>query len=138
MARDVAVSHVVHRGSVVLDIHPTSPSLNLSNELAASSSMSLPWFFEEKDLSPSSVVNALSSLLCIGNQSTLLAHNLGLDLCGGVPYELPREVLCDAVAMSVSFHKMLLFPSCEAPLKSLLCTSGCWYQWVFSEGLMIW
>jgi len=70
---------------MVLDIHPTSASFNLSNELAASSSMSLLWFFEEKDQSPSVVVNAPSSLFSMGNQSTLSAHNWGLDLCGHVP-----------------------------------------------------
>ena len=62
LARDVVVSQEDCRGSVVLDIHPTSASFNLSNEVAASSSTSLPWFFEEKDQTPSLVVNA--GLLC--------------------------------------------------------------------------
>ena len=84
---------------MVLDIHPASASFNLSNELAASSSMNLPWFFEEKDQPPSLVANALSSLFSMGNQS---AHNSGLNLCGGVPCELSREVVRDAIAMSVS------------------------------------
>jgi len=60
--------------------------------------MSLPWFFKE-DQSPSLVVNAPSSLFSIGNQ---LAHNSGLDLCGGVPCELTREVVCDTIVISVS------------------------------------
>ena len=49
LARDAAVSHQVHRGSLVLDSHPIPDSLNLSNELAPSSSRSLPGLFEEKD-----------------------------------------------------------------------------------------
>ena len=36
LTRGVVVSHEVHNGSVVLDIHPTSASFNLSNKLAAS------------------------------------------------------------------------------------------------------
>jgi len=102
LARDAEVSHQVHRGSLVLDFHPISDSLNLSNKLAPSSSMSLPWLFEEKDQSPSLVVNAPSSLFSMGNQSSLLAHNWGLDLCGGVTCDLPQEVVRDAIVMSVS------------------------------------
>ena len=39
LGTDVVLSHQVHRGSVILDIHPISDSLNLSNKLAASSSI---------------------------------------------------------------------------------------------------
>ena len=59
LGRDVVLSHQVHKGSAILDIHPISDSLNLSNVLVASSSISLPWFFEKKDQPPSLVGNAL-------------------------------------------------------------------------------
>ncbi|KAJ8432672.1 hypothetical protein Cgig2_033998 [Carnegiea gigantea] len=39
LTRDVIVSHQVHRGSVVLDIHPISDPLNLSNEQPPSPSL---------------------------------------------------------------------------------------------------
>jgi len=66
LARDAVVSHQVHKGSVVLDIHPLSDPFNLSNELLPSASVSLPWFFEEKDQTPSLVVNTLSTLFSMG------------------------------------------------------------------------
>lgn len=102
VARDAAVSHQAHRDSLVLDTHPRSDSLKLSNEMVPSSSSSLPWLFEEKDQSRSCVVNAPFSLFSMGNQTSLSKHNWGLDLCGGVPCELPREVVRDAIAMTVS------------------------------------
>jgi len=43
LARDDVVSHQIHRGSLLLDFHPFPDSLNLTNELAPSSSRSLPW-----------------------------------------------------------------------------------------------
>jgi len=48
------------------------------------------------------VVNAPSSLFSMGNHTSLSPHNWGLDLCGSVPCDLPREVVRDAIAMSVS------------------------------------
>jgi len=75
LARDVVVFHPVHMGSLVLDIHPIPGSLNLSNELAPSSSRSLPWSFEEKDQPPSLVVNAPSSLFSIGNHTSLSPYS---------------------------------------------------------------
>ncbi|KAJ8445690.1 hypothetical protein Cgig2_026017 [Carnegiea gigantea] len=59
LARDAVVSHQVHRGSLVLDTHSIPDSLNLSNELAPSSSRSLPWLFQEKDKPPSLVAKFL-------------------------------------------------------------------------------
>jgi len=50
------------------------------------------------------VVNSLSSLFFGVNQSALATHNWGLDLCGVVPCELPWEMVCDAIAMSVTSH----------------------------------
>ena len=102
MAKDDVVPHQVHRGSLVLDIHPLPDSLNLTNELAPSSSRSVPWLYEEKDQAHSLVVNAPSSLFTIGNHSSLSPHNWKLDLCGGVPCDLPRQLVRDAIAMSVS------------------------------------
>jgi len=102
LARDAVVSYQVHRGSLVLDIHPILDPLNLSNELAPSSCRSLPWLFEEKDQAPSLVVNAPSSLFSMGNHTSPSPHNWGLDLYGGVPCDLHQEVVRDAIAMSVS------------------------------------
>jgi len=48
------------------------------------------------------VVSAPSSMFSMGNHTSLSPHNWGLDLCGGVPCDLPREVVRDAIAMSVS------------------------------------
>ena len=45
LARDAVVSHQVHKGSVVLDIHPILDPLNLFNEQPPSPSVSLPCFF---------------------------------------------------------------------------------------------
>ena len=101
LARDAAVSQQVHKGSVVLNIHSISDPSNLSNGLPPSPSVSLLWFFDV-DQTPSLVANAPSSLFSMDNQLTLLAHNWGLDLCGGVPCNLTREVVRDAIAMSLS------------------------------------
>ena len=48
------------------------------------------------------MVNAPSSLFTIGNHTSFSPHNWGLDVCGVVPCDLPREVVRDAIAMSVS------------------------------------
>jgi len=85
-----------------LDTHPIPDSLNCSNKLAPSSSRSFPWFFQEKDKPPSLVVNATSSLFSLGNHTSLSPHNWGIDLCGGVPCGVPREVVRDTIAMSMS------------------------------------
>lgn len=90
------------QGSAILDVHPTSASFTHSNDLATSSSLSLPWFFEENDQFPSMMVNSSSSLFSRGKQSALTTHNWGLDLCGDVPCELPREVVRDAIAMIIT------------------------------------
>ena len=75
--------------------------MNHSNELATSTS-SLPWLFEEKDQATSLLVNAPSSVFSMGNHASLSPYSWGLDLCGSVPCDLPREVVRDAIAMSVS------------------------------------
>lgn len=69
--------------------------------MAASSFQSLPWLSEETDQPSPLKVCSSSSLFSLGNQSLLSVHNWGLDLCGSVPCELPREVVCDALALSV-------------------------------------
>ena len=79
---------------------------NISNQLAASSSLSLPWLFEEIDQPTALKFHSSSSFFSLGNQSPLAAHNWVLVLCGSVPCELPREAVCDALAMSVGSHSI--------------------------------
>ena len=78
------------------------------------------------------MVNAPSSLFSMGNQSTLLAHNWGLDLCGGVNCDLPREVLRDAIAMSVSSR-------INAPDFRLQDTTQelAGHEWAFTHGWLL-
>jgi len=58
---DEVVSNLGHKDASVVDIQPTWASFNYSNELPATSSLSLPWFFQENKHSPSMVVNSSSS-----------------------------------------------------------------------------
>jgi len=62
----------------------------------------VPWLYEKKDQAHSLVVNAPSSLFTIANHTSLSPHNWGLDLCGGAPRDLPRELVHDAIATSMS------------------------------------
>ena len=48
-----------------------------------------------------------------------LGHNWGLDLCGGVPGDLPREVVRDAIAKSVSSHINALDSRLRDPTQEL-------------------
>jgi len=81
------------------------------------------------------VVNAPSSLFSVGNHISLSSHNWGLDLCGGVPCDLPREVVRDSISMSMSSRNNA--PNSRDTTQELAGMSGRWCQWVVAQELMI-
>ena len=119
-------------------------SFNHSNDLAAPSSLGLPWFFEENYQSSSMVVNSSSSLFSRGKQSALMTRTCSLDLCGGVPWEVVHDVItmavnsCNSASVASMWENSQELPVHHWPLVPLgnhkrandlveVRTLGCWF-----------